>query len=118
MMIRNLLATALAAPLVALAQIPSGFPAGIPQNCFSPMAHDMARSGIPALLHVAANDPAHIVAIKFLKNSEAFDLGGGHYRLNCKVKVTWSSGASDDGYWFSMWEDPTGQLQGYYGRNL
>lgn len=99
----------------ALAQ---SFPAGVPENCFSPMAHDMARTGIPALLHVSDDDPAHITAIKFVKNSEAFDLGGGHYRLNCRVNVTWSSGASDDGYWFSMWEDPNGQLQGYYGRNL
>jgi hypothetical protein len=106
---------ALLFPITAHAQL---FPPGVPENCFAPMSHDMARNGIPGLLHVSDNSLNHITDITFTKNSEAFDLGGGHYRINCKVNVKWSSGASDNGYWFSIWEDPDGELQVYYGRNL
>lgn len=92
------------------------FPAGIPQNCKAPLAHDMEMSNIPYLLDLDER-AARISLIETMGGTPAYEYLPGLYKIDCYVTVHWSSGATDYGYKFSVWEDQRGGLKGSYSQN-
>jgi hypothetical protein len=111
-MLRYLLAAALAAPVMALAQVPPGL-AGIPENCEAPLAHDMEMSAIPQLLHIPETG-AQIQKIATIGNSHAYSIEHNAERIDCKISVYWDNGTIDRNYKFSVWQDRYGRFQGSY----
>lgn len=89
------------------------YPAGIPQNCKAPLAHDMEMTNIPYLLDLGSR-AAKISSIETLGGTPAYEYLPGLYRIDCYLTVHWSNGAVDYGYKFSMWEDRYGGLKGTY----
>jgi len=96
-----------------LTSIAHAFPAGIPQNCHTPLAHDMEMANIPYLLDLGP-DAAHIKSIETVTGVPAYEYLPGLYRIDCYITVRWSNGAIDYMHKFSMWEDRYGGLKGTY----
>lgn len=91
------------------------FPAGIPQNCQAPLAHDMEMSNIPYLLDLGPN-AAQIKSIESVAGTPAYEYLPGSYKIDCFITVHWSNGTTDFMYKFSMWEDRYGGLKGTYSQ--
>jgi hypothetical protein len=89
------------------------FPAGIPQNCQAPLAHDMEMTNIPYLLELGPN-AAQIKSIDTVVGVPAYEYYPGLYRIDCYITVHWSNGTVDYMHKFSMWEDRYGGLKGTY----
>jgi len=89
------------------------FPAGVPQNCQAPLAHDMEMANIPYLLDLGEG-AAHIKSIETVAGVPAYEYLPGLHRIDCYITVRWSNGAVDHMHKFSMWEDRHGGLQGSY----
>jgi hypothetical protein len=89
------------------------FPAGVPQNCEAPLAHDMEMANIPHLLDLSPH-AATIKSIETVTGTPAYEYMPGNYKIDCFITVHWSNGTTDFMYKFSMWEDRYGGLQGSY----
>jgi hypothetical protein len=89
---------------------------GIPQNCKTPLAHDMEMSNIPYLLDLGEN-AARITLIETIGGTPAYEYMPGQYRIDCFITVHWSNGVTDYGFKFSMWQDRYGQLKGTYSQH-
>lgn len=89
------------------------FPAGVPQNCQAPLAHDMEMSNIPYLLELGPQS-AKITRIENVAGTPAYEYLPGLYKIDCYVTVHWSNGTVDFMHKFSMWEDRYGGLKGTY----